>query len=120
LKSRWRCPVDVGIEVNLFLFEFNWTIVSYKPTATEELSPSIGLDLEAKSHIRRQAGDNEKRLILGGVQTEATYQMTVTAMVVARIEQKPEQLCARDRDELQVVSNVVQEDLRSFRHMKDQ
>jgi hypothetical protein len=29
-------------------------------------------------------------------------------------------LCARDRDELQVVSNVVQKDLRSFRHMKDQ
>jgi hypothetical protein len=28
--------------VNLFfLFKFNWTIICYKPTATEELSPSI-------------------------------------------------------------------------------
>jgi hypothetical protein len=60
------------------------TIVDYKPTATEELSPSTGHDLEAKSRIRRQAGDNEKRLILVGVQTEATGQ--VTAMVVARIK----------------------------------
>ncbi len=57
---------------------------------TKELSPSIGLDLEAKSRIRRQARDNEKRLVLVGVQTEATGQ--VTAMVVARIEQKPERL----------------------------
>jgi hypothetical protein len=31
--------------------EFDWTIIGYKPTATEELSPSIGLDLEAKSRI---------------------------------------------------------------------
>ena len=50
--------------VNLFLFELNLTIISYKPTATEELSPSIVLDLEAKSHIQRQAGGDEKRFIL--------------------------------------------------------
>ena len=81
---RRRCPIDVGIEVNLFLFKFNWTIVNYKLTATEELSLSIGLDLEAKSRIRCQAGDDVKRLILVGDQTEATGQ--VTAMVVARIE----------------------------------
>ncbi len=111
-----RCPVDVGIEVNLFLFEFNWTIVSYKPTATEVLSPSIGLDLEAKSRIPRQAGDSEKRLILVGVQTDATGQ--VTAMVIARIEQKPEGLCAGD--EFEEVGFVVKKDLRSFRHLKDQ
>ncbi len=72
MKSRLQCPVDVGIKVNLFLFEFNWTIVSYKLTATEELSPSIGLDLEAKSCIRRQAIDGEKRLILAGDQTDGT------------------------------------------------
>jgi hypothetical protein len=62
---------DVGIKVNLFLFEFNWTIIDYKPSATEEFSPSRGLDLEAKSRIRRQAGDDEKRLVLVQVQTEA-------------------------------------------------
>jgi len=80
---RW-CPVDVGIKVNLFLFDFNCTIVDYKPTATEELSSSTGLDLEAKSRIQCQAGEDEKRLILVGVQTEATGQ--VTAMAVARIK----------------------------------
>jgi hypothetical protein len=116
LKSRLRCSVDVGIEVNLFLFEFNWAIVSYKPTATEELSPIIGIDLEAKSRIQRQAGNNEKRLILVGVQTDATGQ--VTAMVIARIEQKPERLCAGD--EFEEVGFVVKKDLRSFRHMQDQ
>ena len=83
-KPRRRCPVDVGVKVKLFLFNFNCTIVDYKPMATKELSPNIGLDLEAKSRIRRQAGDNEKRLILFRVQTEATGQ--VTAMVVARIK----------------------------------
>jgi len=88
--SRRQCPIDVGIKVNLFLFEFNWTTVSYKPTATEELSPSISLDLEAKSLIRCQAGNDEKHLILVGVQTEVTGQ--VTAMVVAHIEQITEQL----------------------------
>ena len=48
----------------------------------------IGFDLEAKSRIQHQAGNDEKRLVLAGVQTEATGQ--VTPMVVARIEQKPE------------------------------
>ncbi len=87
-EPRRLCPIDVGIEVNLFLFKFNWTIISYKPTATKELSPSIGLDLEAKSCIRRQAGDDEKSLILSRVQTEASGQVTV--MVIAGIERKPE------------------------------
>jgi hypothetical protein len=111
---RW-CPVDVGVEVNLFLFEFNWTSFIYKPTATEELSPSTGLDLEAKSCIRRQAGDDEKCLALVGVQMEVTGQ--VTAMVVARIEQKPERLCAGD--EFEEVGYVVQKCLRARRHLKD-
>jgi hypothetical protein len=52
LKSRRRCPIDAGIEVNIFLFEFNWTIVSYKLTVTKEISP--------RSRILHQAGDNEK------------------------------------------------------------
>jgi hypothetical protein len=65
-KSGRRCPVDVGIEFNLFLFEFNCTIVEYKPTATKELSPSIGLDMEAKSCIRYQAGNNEMRVYSSG------------------------------------------------------
>jgi hypothetical protein len=59
-------------------------IGDYKPTATEELSSSTGLDLEAKFCIQRQAGSDKKRLILVGVQTEATGQ--VTAMAVARIK----------------------------------
>jgi hypothetical protein len=60
--------VDVGVKVDLFLFEFNCAIVDYIPMATEEHSPSTGLDLEAKSC----------RLILGGVQTEATGQVTAS------------------------------------------
>jgi len=83
--------------------------------ATEELYPSIGLDLEAKSCIRHQAGDDEKRLVLAGVQTVATGQ--VTAMVAARIERKPERLCAGD--EFQEVGNVVQNGLRARRHLND-
>jgi hypothetical protein len=63
----------------------------------------------------RQTGDDEKRLILVGVQTEATSQ--VAAMVVARFEQKPERLCAGD--EFQEVGCVVQKGLRSRRHLKD-
>ena len=100
---RW-CPVDV---------KFNWTIIGYKPTATKELSPSIGLDLEAKSCIQRQASIDEKHLVLVGVQTEVTGQ--VTAMVVARIERKPERLCAGD--EFQEV--VVQKGFRARRYLKD-
>jgi len=61
------------------------------------------------------AGDDEKRLILVGVQTEATGQ--VTAMVVARTERKPEQLCVGD--EFQEVRYVVQNGLRTLRHRKD-
>jgi len=59
-------------------------MISYKPTATEELSPSIGLDLEAKSGTRRQAGTMRSDSYSLGFQTEATGQVTV--MVVARIE----------------------------------
>ena len=60
---------------------------------------------------------NERRhnLVLVGVQTEATGQ--VTAMVVARIEQKPERLCAGDK--FQEVGYVVQKGLRSRRQLKD-
>jgi hypothetical protein len=56
--------------VNLFLFELNLTIISYKPTATEELSPSIVLDLEAKSRIT--PGRNTFGTFLGGNGTENT------------------------------------------------
>ena len=68
-----------------------------------------------RSRIRRQAGDDEKRLVLVGVQTEATGQ--VTAMAVARIEQKPERL--RAGDEFEEVAYVVQKGLRARRHVKD-
>ncbi len=50
-KLRRWCPVDVGVEVDLLNVEFDWTIIGYKPMSTEELSPSISLDLEAKSRI---------------------------------------------------------------------
>ena len=39
-------------------------------------------------------------------------------MVIARIERKPEQLCAGD--DFQEVSYVVQKGLRSQRHLKDE
>jgi hypothetical protein len=55
-----------------------------------------------------EAGNDEKRLVLVGVQTELIGQ--VTAMVVARIEQKPERLCAGD--EFQEVGYVAQKGLR--------
>jgi len=41
----------------------------------------------------------------------------VAAMVIARIERKPERLCVGD--ELQDLSNVVQKGLRAQRHLKD-
>ena len=64
----------------------------------------------AKSCIRRQAGNDEKHLILVGVQTEVTGQ--VTAMVVAHIERKSERLCAGDEFE-EVGYVVVQKGLRA-------
>ena len=63
----------------------------------------------------RHAGNDEKHLILVWVQKDSISQ--VTAMVVARIEQKPEPLCAGD--ELQEVGYVVQTGLRARSHMKD-
>jgi len=63
----------------------------------------------------RQAGDDEKHLVLVWVQKESIGQ--VTAMVIARIEQTPERLCAGD--EFQEVGYVVQKGLRSRRHHKD-
>ena len=63
----------------------------------------------------RQAGDDEKHLVLVGVQTESIGQ--VAAMAVARIERKPERLCAGD--EFQEVGYVVQKGLRAQRHVKD-
>ena len=44
----------------------------------------------AKSCIRRQAGNDEKHLILFWVQTESIGE--VAAMVIAHVERKPEQL----------------------------
>ena len=57
---------------------------------TEEFSPSRGLDCEAESRIRCEAGDDEKHLVVIGLQTESTGE--VAAMVVACIERKPEGL----------------------------
>jgi hypothetical protein len=43
----------------------------------------------------------------------------VAAMVIARIERKPEQLCVGVGDESQHFSNVVQNELRTLRYCKD-
>ncbi len=59
--------------------------------------------------------ERRHNLVLVRIQTEAPGQ--VTAMVVARIEQKPEQLCAGE--EFQEVGYVVQKGLRARRHLKD-
>jgi hypothetical protein len=63
----------------------------------------------------RQAGDDEKHLVVVRLQTESIGE--VAAMVVARIECKPERLCAGD--EFQVVGYVVQKGHRAQRHLKD-
>jgi hypothetical protein len=82
---------------------------------TEELSPSRGLDSKAQSCIRCEAGDDEKHLVVVGLQTESTGE--VTTMVVARIERKPEGLGVGD--ECLVVSDVVQNGFRTGRHCKE-
>jgi hypothetical protein len=95
-----------------------WLIVMFSsppPPKNLQLTPSRRLHCEAKSGIMRQAGDNEKRLVLVWVQKESIGQ--VTAMVVSRIEQKPGQLCAGDN--FQEVGYVVQTGLRARRHRKD-
>jgi len=85
------------------------------PPKNLQLTPSCRLHCEAKSGIIRQAGDDEKRLVLVEVQKELIGQ--VTAMVIAHIERKPERLCAGD--EFQEVGYVVQKGLKARRHMKD-
>jgi hypothetical protein len=81
----------------------------------KELSPGHGLDREAKSRIRCQAGNNEKHLVVVPLQMEPTVEVAV--MVIARIERIPEGLGTGD--EFWVVSNVVQYGLRTQRHLKD-
>ncbi len=61
---------------------------------TEELSPSCGFDSKAQSCIQCEASNNKKHLVVIGLQTELTGE--VTAMVVARIEHKPEGLGVGD------------------------
>jgi hypothetical protein len=62
----------------------------------------------------RQAGDDEKHLVVVRLQTESIGE--VAAMVVARIERKPEGWGA---DEFQVVGYEVQKGHRAQRHLKD-
>jgi hypothetical protein len=63
----------------------------------------------------RQAGDDEKHLVVVRLQTESIGE--VAAMVIARIERKPEGWGAGD--EFQVVGYVVQKGHRAQRHLKD-
>ncbi len=62
-----------------------------------------------------QAGDNKLHLIVIRLQTELIGE--VAAMVIARIERKPERLCVGD--ESQHLSDVVQNGLRTLRHCMD-
>ncbi len=62
----WLSPIDVCIDVNLFLFQLNSAIVGCKSMPTKELSPSHGLDSKAQSCIRCKAGNDEKHLIVNG------------------------------------------------------
>ncbi len=73
------------------------------PPKNLQLTPSRRLHCEAKSGMKRQTGDDEKRLVLVGVQTESIGQ--VTAMVIARIERKPEGWGTGEENE--EVGNVV-------------
>jgi hypothetical protein len=76
-------------------------------------------DATTSWHDKTTPGRRDERqhnLVLVGVQAEAIGK--VAAMVVAHIEQKPEQLCAGD--EFQEVGYVVQKGLRARRHLKDQ
>ncbi len=61
---------------------------------TKELSPSRGLDSKAQLCIRCKAGNNQKHLIVDGLQMESTGE--VAALVVAHIEHKPEGLGVGD------------------------
>ncbi len=90
LKLRRPCPIDVGIEVNLLLLKLDNAIVDCKPMPAEELCPNRGLDPEAKSRIQCKAGNNEEHLVVVRLQTEVMGE--VKAMVIARIERKPEGL----------------------------
>jgi hypothetical protein len=91
--------------------------MSASTSATNELSPSHGADLDCdtKLRIQHQAGNTEKNLVVFRVQTELIGK--VAAMVIAHTEHKPEQLCIGE--ESWVVSDVVQKRLRSCRHCKE-
>jgi hypothetical protein len=92
LKLRGQCPINVGIEVNLLLFEFDCTIVAWKLMTPKEIFPSPGLDYKTISHfVKCQASNDEKNLVIVWPQTESIGK--VTAMVIACIERKSEQLC---------------------------
>jgi hypothetical protein len=71
--------------------------------------------LGSQSNLIYDASDNEKRLILFRVQTESVGE--VAAMVIARIERKPELLGFGD--EFEEVGFVVQKGISTRRHHKD-
>ena len=65
-------------------------IVNCKSMPAEEFSPGRGLDCEAQFCVRCKAGDDKEHLVVVRLQTEAMGE--VKAMVIARIERKPEGL----------------------------
>ncbi len=90
ITARRPCPIDVCIDVNLLLFELNSAIINCKSMPAKELSPGRGLDCKAQSCIQRKAGGDEEHLVVVRLQMESTGE--VAAVVIARIERKPEGL----------------------------
>ncbi len=72
------------------MFELNSAIVNCKSMPAKELSPGRGLDCKAQLCIQRKAGDDKEHLVVVQLQTESTGK--VAAVVIARIECKPEGL----------------------------
>jgi hypothetical protein len=114
-KLRLLCPIDICIDVYLLLLKLDSAIVNCKSMPAKELSPGRGLDCEAQFCIQCKAGDNEEHLVIIWLQTEATGE--VAAVVIARNKRKPEGLGIGD--EFQVVSDVVQNELTTGRHLKE-
>jgi hypothetical protein len=94
-------PVASGCAHHMPLVHSSWLpcslfsqqrLASASASATKELSPSCGVDLDCdtKLHVQCQTGNDEKNLKVFRIQTELIGK--VAAMVIAHIEHKPEPL----------------------------
>ncbi len=55
---------------------------------TKELSPSRGLDSKAQSCIQCKVGNDEKHLVVVGLQTESTGKVAAMVIAVLSVNQK--------------------------------